>query len=96
MSYSFSVTAANKAAAKAAVAAKFDEVVASQPIHARDRAVALANAGAAIDALADDDALHVGVNLSGSLGWREQLTAAADNPLTSVSISASASLFKPD
>ncbi|MCK1684228.1 hypothetical protein IVA87_33790 [Bradyrhizobium sp. 147] len=96
MSYSFSVKAPNKAAAKAAVAAEFDKVVASQPIHARDRAAALANAGAAIDALVDDEALHVSVNLSGSVGWRDVLTEAGDNPLTSVSISASASLFKPE
>lgn len=96
MSYSFSLTAPNKAAAKAAVAAKFDEVVASQPIHARERSAALANAGAAIDALVDDEALHVAVNLSGSVGWRDQLTPSADNPLTNVSMSASASLFKPD
>lgn len=48
MSYSFSVSAPNKEAAKAAVAAKFDEVVAAQACHARDREQVLAAAGAMI------------------------------------------------
>ncbi|MBR0687367.1 hypothetical protein JQ594_15655 [Bradyrhizobium manausense] len=96
MSYSFSVTAANKAAAKEAVRVKFDEMVASQPIHARDRNAALSNAIAAIDALVDDDAMHVSVSMSGSVGWRDTLTAACDNPLTACSISAHAYLVKPE
>lgn len=95
MSYSVSVTAANKAAAKSAVAAKFDEVVAAQPIHARDREAAIANANAAIDLLTDDDTMHVAVSLNGYVGWRDPLTAAGDNPLTAASVSASASLVKP-
>lgn len=52
MPYSFSVKAANKEAAKIAVAAKFDEgVLAHQPVHARDRDALLATAGAVIDLL---------------------------------------------
>ncbi|MGL3208670.1 hypothetical protein [Bradyrhizobium sp. BR 1433] len=90
MSYSFSVTAANKAAAKLAVAARFDEVIGAQPIHARDRELAIANANAAIDMLTDDDTMHVMVSLGGSVGWREPLTDACDNQLTAASISASA------
>lgn len=69
MSYSFSVMAADKAAAKAAVAAKFDEMVASQPVHARDRAAVLANANAVIDLLADDDTKDVRVNFNGYVSW---------------------------
>jgi hypothetical protein len=70
MSYSFSVLAANKAAAKEAVAAKFDEmVVASQPIHARDRAAVLANANTVIDLLADDDTKDVRVSCNGYVSW---------------------------
>jgi len=95
MSYSCNVTAATKAEAKSAVAAKFDEIVAQQPIHARDRAAALANANAAIDLLVDDDTMQVVVALNGYVGWRESLTEAADNALTAASISASASLVKP-
>jgi hypothetical protein len=95
MSYSFSVTAAGKVAAKAALAAKFDEVVAAQPIHARDREAAIANGNAAIDLLVDDAALHIAVSMNGYVGWRENLTEAGDNDLTAASISASASLVTP-
>jgi len=70
MSYSFSVIASDKSAAKAAVAAKFDEmVVAQQPIHARDRAAVLANAGAVIDLLADVDTKDVRVSCNGYVSW---------------------------
>lgn len=69
MSYSFGVKAPNKAAAKEAVAAKFDEVVASQPVHARDRAAVLANANAIIDLLADDDTKDVAVSCNGYVSW---------------------------
>ena len=95
MSYSFQVTAPTKAAAKEAVAAKFDEIVASQAIHARDKAAALANANAAIDLLVDDAASHVAVSCSGYVGWREVLRDDAGNDLHSASVSASASLVAP-
>lgn len=67
MSYSFSLRAADKAAAKAAVSAKFDEVVAAQACHARDRAFVLAAADAAIDLVADDPDRDLSVAMSGSL-----------------------------
>lgn len=70
MSYSFSVLAADKAAAKVAVATKFDEmVVASQPVHAHDRAAVLANANAVIDLLPDDDTKDVSVSCNGYVSW---------------------------
>jgi len=88
MSYSFSVTAADKAAAKAAVAAKFDEMVASQPIHARDRAAVLANANAVIDLLADDDTRDVRVSFNGYVSWTNP--AGEEPAFNSVSISCQA------
>lgn len=69
MSYSISAKAGTKELAKAAVALKFDEIVSSQPIHARDRAAILANAGAAIDLLADDDTKDIAVSCNGSVIW---------------------------
>ncbi|MCK1669452.1 hypothetical protein [Bradyrhizobium sp. 153] len=95
MSYSFQVTAPTKAAAKAAVAAKLDEVVASQAIHARDKAAALANANAAIDLLVDDASSHVAVSCNGCVGWREVLREDVSNDLHSASLSSSASLVAP-
>ena len=83
MSYSFQVQAPTKAAAKEAVAAKFDEIVAQQQIHARDRDAVLANASAVIDLLADSDEKDVLVSCNGYVSWpsggveEAQLNAAA-------------------
>ncbi|WP_315804017.1 hypothetical protein [Bradyrhizobium sp. SZCCHNS3002] len=92
MSYSFSAKGATKLEAKAAVAEAFDAVIATQPIHARDKEAALTNAGAVIDLLADDAPEHhvISVSCSGSLGWREALRDDASNPLSSASVSAQA------
>jgi hypothetical protein len=99
MSYGFSVSAATKAEAKAAVAAEFDKVVANQPIHARDKVAALANAEAIIDLLADDvPADHViAVSCNGYVGWTGTLDDGnADSlPLRSASVSCSATYLVP-
>lgn len=91
MSYSFSVKASNKSAAKEAVAAKFDEVLAVQPIHQRDKDAALANVNSVIDLLADDLTRDVSVSVNGYVGWKEVLREDCSNPLQNVSISACAS-----
>jgi hypothetical protein len=67
MSYSFSVLAATKAAAKSAVAAKMAETAVAQKCHARDMVPAIAAANAFVDQLADDEAKDVIVTMSGSL-----------------------------
>jgi hypothetical protein len=84
MSYSFSLRAANKAAAKEAVTAKVAEVVAQQPVHAADQAHIIANAHAAIDLLVDSkEGYEVGISCSGyvSGNWKgeefTELTAAS-------------------
>lgn len=89
MSYSFNVKAPTKAAAKEAVAAKFDEVVTSQAVHARDRAAVLANAGAVIDLLADNDSKDIVVSCNGYVSWMSG-ASAEDAALTSAAVSASA------
>lgn len=92
MSYSLSVKAADKAAAKEAVAAKFDEmVVAQQPIHARDRAAVLATAGAMIDLLADDDTKDVSVSCNGHLSWGSIHADAGLEVIHTASVACSAS-----
>ena len=91
MSYSFNVQASTKAAAKDAVEVKFDEVIAAQPIHARDKAAALANANAVIDLLMDGDTREIAVSVNGYVGWLEALREDGSNPLQSASVSASAS-----
>lgn len=72
MSYSFQIRAANKAAAKAAVAAKFDQTAGTQACHARDKVQALAAADAFIDLLTDDESKDVSVTMSGSLSGQWQ------------------------
>lgn len=88
MSYSFTVKTATKDEAKQEVLAKFDEVVASQPIHVRDRNAALVNAGAVIDLLADDDTKDVFVSCSGYVSWSSG--GVSDAEFNSASISCSA------
>lgn len=95
MSYSFSIKTPNKADAKAAVEGAFRAVVAGQPIHARDRDMALNAANAAIDLLADDPAFHVSVNVNGYVSWRENLKEDASNELAGASLSVGASLVSP-
>lgn len=88
MSYSFQVKASTKAIAKDAVAAKFDEIVAQQPIHARDRAVVIANASCVIDLLADNDGKDVVVSCNGYVSWPSG--TVEDAQLSHVSVAASA------
>ena len=88
MSYSFQVSGADKAAAKAAVAAKMDEVVVSQASHARDKAQALAAADAFIDVLADDADKDVGVTMHGSLSGRWEGSDVVSITGANVSVSA--------
>lgn len=86
MSYSLAVKAATKAEARAAVEAKFDaDVVAHQPVHARDKAAVLANVDAALGLLADDPTKDVAISVNGYVSWQ---TAEPQDvvPLTSVGI----------
>jgi hypothetical protein len=96
MSYSFAVKAPTKVEAKQAVEAAFDKVVSQQPIHARDRAAAVAAAASVIDLLVEDPDLHIGVSVSGYVSWREALNAEGSNPLSGASVSTSASLVTPE
>jgi hypothetical protein len=70
MSFSFNVTAKDKAAAKEAVRAEFEKVLQYQPDHEYDKALVFATADAYIDLIVDDDTMDVTVSVNGSLGWR--------------------------
>lgn len=89
MSYSFSVKAANKEAAKAAVEAKFDETIAQQPVHARDRVAVLTNANTVIDLLADDDTKDISVSCNGYVSWSSGGVEEAQFNTASVACNAS-------
>lgn len=71
MSYSIAIIATTIAAAREALAAKFDEtVVKPQPVHAKDREQALAAADAFLALLGEQPVDHdVSVTMNGSLGW---------------------------
>jgi hypothetical protein len=88
MSYSFQVKAPTKADAKNSVIAKFDEVVAQQPIHARDRAAVICNAISVINLLADNDSKDVLVSCNGYVSWPSG--AVEEAQLNSTAVSASA------
>ena len=53
MTYQITAKGKAKDAAKQALAAEFDKMMGVQPVHSKDRAAALANAGACIDLLED-------------------------------------------
>jgi hypothetical protein len=69
MSYSFIASGATKKAAKKAVADEFDKMMGAQPMHSKDRAAALANAGVVIDLLVDDDTKGISVTCNGHVTW---------------------------
>jgi len=70
MSYSFQVRGASIVVALAAAAAAFDEVVASQPTHAADKAPALAAAEALAALIHPDDTKDVVIAMNGYLSWK--------------------------
>lgn len=89
MSYSFSVKAPTKAAAKDNVSDQFDVVVNGQPTHEVDRAAVKAAAGAFIDMLAEpQDGDEIVVSINGSLSW------SSENVYTSAAMNVNASLRK--
>lgn len=89
MSYSFNVRAADKAAARAAITAELDKVVAQQPVHAADRAQAEANALAALEILPDPTAdEEISVTTNGWVQWKGLLDQG--HTITGVNIGASA------
>ena len=88
MSYSFIIKAATKDAAKESVMAKFNEIVDQQPFHARDRVAVLANVGAVIDLLTDDDTKDISVSCNGYVSWASG--GIDDAAFNSASISCSA------
>ena len=93
MSYSFSVRAANAADAKAAVAAKLDEVETSQPIHKKDKQAAQDTAEDFIDQLGEPgENQDIGVSVSGSLSW-SGTQGEEDFKITGANVSVSASLL---
>jgi hypothetical protein len=89
MSYSLKVRGATAALALLALAAAFDEqVLKHQPIHAKDKEPALANAKAATDLLEVDEDKDVVIDVHGSLSWRND--DDGEQHITGVNIAASA------
>lgn len=92
MSYSFSVRAADKAAARTAIAAELDKVEAQQPVHAHDRDVAEGAAGEVLDLIPDpeSDAEEVSVTVSGWVQWKGLLDQG--HTITGANVNVSASI----
>ena len=87
MSYSFSVRGASKNDVLAEAKSKFDEVVAGERMHERDRPAALAAAEAFVGMLRDPgDGEVVVLTMYGSVGWE------AEGALLSSGVSVSASV----
>ena len=93
MSYSFSIRAASKDAARKAVADEFDKVVLQQPIHEHDRAQAEKQACAVIDLVPEpeDETREIAVSVSGWVQWTG--TYPGDHVFSAASVSVSASII---
>jgi hypothetical protein len=83
MSYSFTVREATKDAAVTAVDAELKKVLAGQPVHAKDKAQALAAAESFIGLLDPEESQSVVVSMNGSIS-----TNAAGVTNASVSVQA--------
>jgi hypothetical protein len=91
MSYSFTARGATAADALAAAAAKFDEVVAQQPIHAQDKEAALAALQGMAGVLPVDVTKDVALSLNGWVSWQGDVESQTAT-LSSASVTASVSL----
>lgn len=91
MSYSFTVRAPDKRAAKQAVEDEFNKVVSFQSCHLRDREQALTVASAFIDLVDEDPSRDVQVSMSGYLSgtW----DGSDIKSVTTANVSVSASLI---
>lgn len=94
MSYGFSVRGATVALAAAAVASKFDEVVATQPVHAKDREGAIAAATTFAGLISEPgEGQEVMISVSGSVGWQVPVEAGEiPAELTTAGVSVSATI----
>ena len=94
MSYSFSVRAADKAAARAAISAEFDKVVEQQPIHSADRDQAQGTAEAMLDLIPEpaSDAEQISVSVNGYVQWKGVLGGDDPVTITGASVAANASV----
>ena len=95
MSYSFVIKATDKKAALSAVSSELENVVVGQPIHQRDRAVAMATAEAILNLVDDPQpGFVISVAVNGYVSWEGVLVdGKTDNPLRGASVGVSANLM---
>ena len=93
MSYSFNVTAKDKDAAKDAVAEKLNEILGTQPEHARDKDAAF-NAVSAYLGLLDVTGDPISVSVSGSIGWSGVKDDKSDRKYTGAGLNVSVRTYK--
>ena len=73
MSFSITIIAKDKEAAKADFRVRFEEqVVKVQPSHAHDREAVFATVDTYVDLLVDDPTQRVSLAVHGSLSWRDE------------------------
>lgn len=92
MSYSFTVTAANKAEAVAKLAGQMDVVVQSQPVHKVDRDAALEAASSYLKLVREPkEGEHLSVAVHGSMGWAH---GAVEGEYTGAGVGVSVTVLK--
>jgi ornithine cyclodeaminase/alanine dehydrogenase-like protein (mu-crystallin family) len=70
MSYSIGLRAANREAAKAELAKRFDQMLVTSPEHAKDRDAVLASVDTMLAVLPDDETTEFRLTVNGSLSMR--------------------------
>lgn len=93
MSYSFSARGETKSDVMKAVAAGFDNVVASQPVHSADRAQAMAAVEAFLGIVPETAGKDFLVSVNGSLGW-SGLLGSPEQAFTGAGVGVSVSLVQ--
>lgn len=88
MTYQINFTGQDKAQAKAQAEVLFDAEVADKPVHARDKAAALANVGAAIDLLTDDPSMDIEVQMNGYISGTWEGDDVTDVKRVTINVSA--------
>lgn len=95
MSYSFNVRAENRNDARHKVADKFDEVIKSQPIHARDREGLIKAVKGLVDIITIPEGLVLQISCNGSMQWNGKGDDTTQADIVGASVAVQVECVKP-
>jgi hypothetical protein len=95
MSYSFTVRAKDRNDARQVIVNRFDEVIKSQPIHARDREGVIKGVKALVDLIAIPEGHVLSITCNGSVGWNGKGDDITQADITGANLNISVECVKP-